>query len=99
VDRAPDSLPVFSALAHATRWAAYEALLRAGADGMPQSGVATALGVDRHLLSAHLKVMREAGLVTAERRGREVTYRALAEAAADAAAAIGRLLEGSSATR
>lgn len=35
----------------------------------------TALGVGQSLVSQHLRVLRGAGLVTFERRGREVTYR------------------------
>jgi DNA-binding transcriptional ArsR family regulator len=34
-----------------------------------------ALGVSQSLVSQHLRVLRGAGLVTFERRGREVTYR------------------------
>lgn len=33
------------------------------------------LGVSQSLVSQHLRVLRGAGLVTFERRGREVTYR------------------------
>lgn len=84
----PSSLPVFSALGHASRWRAFEALLAAGEAGMLQHEVARALGIDRNLMSTHLKVMRQAGLVTVERRGREATYRVVAEVAARAAGAI-----------
>jgi DNA-binding transcriptional ArsR family regulator len=34
-----------------------------------------ALGVSQSLVSQHLRVLRGSGLVTFERRGREVTYR------------------------
>lgn len=45
-----------------------------------------ALGIAGNLLSHHLKVLRESGLVTSERHGRWVTYR-LDEAALAALAA------------
>lgn len=93
VNEAPDSLPVFSALGHATRWRTFALLLSAGDRGLLQREVASELGIDRNLASLHLKVMREAGLVSADRNGREVTYRAVAKAAADAAAMIGQLIK------
>lgn len=92
MDKAPPSLPVFSALGHATRWRAFELLLGAGGDGLKQGDVARALGVDKNLMSTHLKVMREAGLVTTERQGREVTYRVVADVAGRAAALIERAI-------
>lgn len=70
------SFPVLSALAQPSRWRAFELLLDAGEKGMLQGEIATALGVTKNLLSAHLKTMQTAGLVSAERSGREVTYRA-----------------------
>ena len=82
---AQPSLPVFSALGHQTRWRTFEILLARGEDGMLQHEVAKALGLETNLMSVHLKIMRHAGLVTAERNGREVTYRVAPDAARHAA--------------
>ena len=82
---AAPSFPVMSALAQASRWRVFELLLGAGDEGMLQGEIAIALGVTKNLLSVHLKIMQAAGLVSAERSGREVTYRATPESARIAA--------------
>jgi ArsR family transcriptional regulator, arsenate/arsenite/antimonite-responsive transcriptional repressor len=92
--RSPLPLPVFSALGHATRWRAFELLLDAGDGGMRQGDISKSVGVDKNLMSTHLKVMREAGLVTAEKIGREVTYRVVASAAGRAGELIGKTIAG-----
>jgi len=80
-----NSLPILSALGQPTRWRAFELLIRHGGDGMLQGEIAKGLDVDKNLMSTHLKIMREAGLVTAEKNGREVTYRVTLAAAKQAA--------------
>ncbi|MBD3219826.1 metalloregulator ArsR/SmtB family transcription factor [bacterium] len=52
-------------------------LLRlAGADGPQTVGqLAAGLPVDMSVVSRHLKVLRDVGVVTAERRGREIRHR------------------------
>ncbi len=47
-----------------------------------------ALGVEQSLLSHHLKVLREAGLVVASRDGKSVLYRLAPEAKTDSGKAI-----------
>jgi ArsR family transcriptional regulator len=74
-------LPVMSALAQGSRWHVFELLLGAGDEGMLQGEIAAKLGITKNLLSVHLKIMQSAGLVSAERIGREVTYRATPEPA------------------
>lgn len=88
------SLPVLTALGQKTRWRIFEALLPAGETGMLQGEIARKLGVEKNLLSVHLKVLREAGLVTGERSGREVTYRVVPEAAKQAAEAMLDTIKG-----
>ena len=51
-----------------------------------------ALGVAPNLLSYHLRVLRQAGLVKATRRGRWVDYQLAHDAAAAVAAALPRSL-------
>ena len=47
-----------------------------------------ALGIAPNLLSYHLRILREAGLVDSNRRGRWVDYRLSADAAATVAEAL-----------
>lgn len=62
---------VLKVLADSTRLAVVEKLL----DGPQHVGEINAtLGVEQSLLSHHLKVLRDAGLVTAERDGKQVLY-------------------------
>lgn len=88
------SLPVLTALGQPTRWRVFETLLRRGTEGMLQGDIARAIGVEKNLLSVHLRVMREAGLVTAEKNGREVTYRVAAAAAEQTAMAMLAAIRG-----
>jgi ArsR family transcriptional regulator len=53
-----------------------------------------ALDIAPNLLSYHLRVLREAGLVESSRRGRWVDYRLAADAAVAIAAALPSLLIG-----
>ena len=86
-------LPVLTALGQPTRWRIFEMLISLGKDGMLQGDIAKGLGVDKNLISAHLKIMREAGLVSAEKNGREVTYRVTPLAAKHAAQSMLDLIE------
>ena len=91
-------LPVLVALGQPTRWRVFETLLPHGSEGMLQGEIAKVLGIEKNLLSVHLRVMREAGLVEAERRGREVTYRVKPEAARRAADTMIRAIENAAST-
>jgi ArsR family transcriptional regulator, arsenate/arsenite/antimonite-responsive transcriptional repressor len=53
-----------------------------------------AIGVAPNLLSYHLKVLREAGLVTATRRGRWIDYRLRRRAVAALGDALVSVLDG-----
>lgn len=75
---------LFDALADPTRRDVLQRLVHAG----PQS--ATVLAAEfpftRQAIVKHLKALEEAGLVVAEREGREVRYRATTERLAEAVA-------------
>jgi ArsR family transcriptional regulator, arsenate/arsenite/antimonite-responsive transcriptional repressor len=90
----PIDLPILSALGQSTRYRAFELLIRHGSEGMLQGEIAKGLGIDKNLMSTHLKIMREAGLVTADRIGREVTYRVTPATARQAAKSILDLIDG-----
>jgi len=62
------------ALAQETRLAAFRRLLRAGAAGMPQGELARALSVPPQTLSFHLRLMSQAGIVSAQREGTTIRY-------------------------
>jgi DNA-binding transcriptional ArsR family regulator len=98
--------PVFAALADDTRWAI---LSRLGEGPASASALAREFPVSRQAIVKHLEVLRGAGLVEAEQRGRELVHRAIGGRLSDLArdleqiasvwdqrlAAIKRLAEGS----
>jgi DNA-binding transcriptional ArsR family regulator len=68
------SLAALAALGQDTRLEVFRLLVRAGANGMPAGEIASRLGAVQNTMSAHLKVLRQAGLVRTERDGRIVRY-------------------------
>ena len=66
--------PVFAALGDDTRWAI---LARLGDAPGSASALARELPVSRQAIVKHLEVLRAAGLVESETRGREVVHRAI----------------------
>jgi DNA-binding transcriptional ArsR family regulator len=64
------------ALAHPMRLDVFRALVVAGQPGRTPGMLVEALGVPSATLSFHLKELANAGLVTQERAGRNVIYRA-----------------------
>ncbi|MER2606102.1 MAG: metalloregulator ArsR/SmtB family transcription factor [Siculibacillus sp.] len=71
-----DLVDLLSALAQATRLEAVRRLAAAEPAGLAAGELARALDVPANTLSTHLAVLAHAGLVTAERNGRSVIYRA-----------------------
>ena len=65
-----------SALAHEARLRVFRALVVAGQKGLTPSALAEQLGVAPNALSFHLKELAHAELVTQERQGRNLVYRA-----------------------
>lgn len=60
-----------AALGDPTRW---EILTRLGQEALSASALARVLPVSRQAIGKHLETLTEVGLVTAERRGRELVY-------------------------
>ncbi|MCU1344240.1 MAG: transcriptional regulator, ArsR family [Acidimicrobiia bacterium] len=75
---------LFAVLADPTRRALLQQLVRHGPDTATR--LVDQFPVTRQAVVKHLQAMVEAGLVTAERSGREVYYRATPEQLADAIA-------------
>ena len=65
-----------SALAHEARLRVFRALVVAGPEGLTPSALAEQLGIAPNALSFHLKELFHAELVSQERQGRNVLYRA-----------------------
>ncbi len=66
-----------AALAHEARLRIFRALVVAGHEGSTPSALAEQLGIAPNTLSFHLKELAHAELVSQERQGRSVVYRAV----------------------
>ena len=80
--------PMLAALADPVRLRIVSILLAAPEGSCCGCDLEQPLGVSQPTVSHHLKVLREAGLVTGAKRGRWVHYRAVPERLAELAAAI-----------
>jgi ArsR family transcriptional regulator, arsenate/arsenite/antimonite-responsive transcriptional repressor len=69
-------ISALSALAQDSRLEAFRLLVQAGPDGMAAGQVAAALRVPANTLSFHFDRLRNAGLVSVERRSRSLIYSA-----------------------
>jgi protein-tyrosine-phosphatase/DNA-binding transcriptional ArsR family regulator len=74
-DEAAALVTRLAALGQTTRLAVVRSLLKAHPDGINAGDIARLCDVAHNTLSAHLNVLTNAGLVTVERRGREMNYR------------------------
>jgi DNA-binding transcriptional ArsR family regulator len=70
------TLAALRALAHESRLAAFRAHVEAGQDGLAVGALRDRLGLPPATLSAHLNVLRGAGLVSDVREGRSIRVRA-----------------------
>jgi DNA-binding transcriptional ArsR family regulator len=68
-----------AALAHDVRLQVFRALVVVGPRGMTPSVMAQSVGLSSAALSFHLKELMNAGLVTQQRQGRYLVYRAAFE--------------------
>lgn len=64
------------ALSHHSRLAAYRALVQAGPDGLAVGELRDRLDLPPATLTAHLNVLRAAGLIADQREGRVIRLRA-----------------------
>ncbi len=70
------SLAALAALGQDTRLETFRLLVRTGPQGMAAGEIASRLGTVQNTMSSHLKILMQAGLVSAERDGRNVRYAA-----------------------
>ena len=71
-----DAVRSLAALSQALRLRLFRALVVAGPKGLTPGALAEQLAVAGNTLSFHLKELAHAGLVTQERQGRNLIYRA-----------------------
>lgn len=70
------ALTALSALGHESRLAAFRQLVQAGPDGLAVGELRGRLALPPATLSAHLNILRAAGLVQDQREGRVIRVRA-----------------------
>lgn len=87
-EKAAAMAPVLGALADPARLRIVSMLLDAPEGAGCGCDLEEPLGLSQPTVSHHLKVLREAGLVVGERRGRWVYYRVVEDALEDIAAAL-----------
>lgn len=71
-----DSIEALSALAQPTRLQAFQLVVSHEPDGLPAGEIARALDVPQNTMSVHLGIFTRSGLMTFERQGRSLVYRA-----------------------
>lgn len=71
-----DTLKQLSALSQETRLLTFRSLMEAGRDGMPAGAIAEHLALAPNKLSGHLTILVNSGLVSVEKDGRRMIYRA-----------------------
>lgn len=74
-----ESVTTLSALAHGTRLEIYRLLSSEGEAGLPAGEIAARLDVASTALSNHLGILTRAGVISQERKGRSLIYRARPE--------------------
>lgn len=72
----PAAISALGALAHDGRLDVFRLLVRAGPDGMAAGEIARATDTVLSTLSTSLSVLSRAGLITPQRAGRSIIYRA-----------------------
>jgi DNA-binding transcriptional ArsR family regulator len=70
------AVEALDALAHDTRLRVFRRLVKAGPTGLTAGAIADELGALPNTMSSHLGKLHRAGIVTSERDGRNIIYRA-----------------------
>jgi DNA-binding transcriptional ArsR family regulator len=71
-----DAILALAALAQPTRLDVFKLLVKHEPDGLAAGDIARTLAVPQNTMSSHLSVLSRAGLVSAQRFGRSIVYRA-----------------------
>lgn len=70
------AVDALEALAHETRLSVFRLLVQAGPDGLSAGAIAERLEARQNTMSSHLAKLHRAGIVTSQRDGRHIIYRA-----------------------
>ena len=70
-----DAVKVLGALAQPARLQVFRLLVAQGSDGMCAGDLSAELEIPKNTMSFHLKELQNAGMISAERNGRSITYR------------------------
>jgi ArsR family transcriptional regulator, arsenate/arsenite/antimonite-responsive transcriptional repressor len=71
-----DAILALAALAQPTRLDVFKLLVKHEPDGLAAGDIARTLAVPQNTMSSHLSILSRAGLVSAQRFGRSIVYRA-----------------------
>ena len=71
-----EAVEALAALAHDTRLSVFRLLVKAGPDGLSAGEIAERLDARQNTMSSHLHKLSRAGIVSSERHGRHIIYRA-----------------------
>ena len=69
-----EATEAFSSLSQETRLKVFRLLIEYGSDGLIPGKIASQLKIPDNTLSFHLSHMSRAGLITAKKEGRSITY-------------------------
>jgi DNA-binding transcriptional ArsR family regulator len=72
-------IPIFAALAQATRLEVFRLLIEHEPQGLAAGDIAKQLEVPHNTMSTHLAILSRAGLIQATRQSRSIIYRAQIE--------------------
>lgn len=73
------AVAALSALAQPTRLRVFKELVRHEPEGLIAGEIARLIDTPQNTMSSHLAILSRAGLVTSERQGRQIVYRASLE--------------------
>jgi DNA-binding transcriptional ArsR family regulator len=77
------AMRMMSALSQATRWKVYQELVDRLPGGMSAGEIAKAVGMSANGMSPHFAILTAAGLISSEKAGRTITYKAETEPVAE----------------
>jgi DNA-binding transcriptional ArsR family regulator len=93
------AMKMMSALSQATRWKVYQHLVDKLPGGMSAGDIAKAVGLSPNGMTPHFAILTAAGLVSSQKVGRTVTYRAETEPVAELSAFLTTAVERGRADR
>ncbi len=93
------AMRIMSALSQATRWKVYQQLVQKLPEGMSAGDIAKAVSMSPNGMTPHFAILTAAGLVSSEKVGRTVTYKAETEPVAELSGFLAAAVERGRALR